>query len=357
MISASHNPYYDNGIKLINERGEKMDDSTLAAIESYLDGEYSGFEGSEVPYALRDNLGEIVDYVSGRNRYIGYLISLAAHSYRNVRVGLDCANGSAWNIARTVFEALGAKTFVINADPDGFNINRNAGSTHIEGLQRFVLENHLDVGFAYDGDADRCLAVDEKGQVVDGDKIIYILANQIRKEGRLTGNKVVTTIISNYGLFKALDEIGIGYEKTAVGDRYVYETMARNGYRVGGEQTGHIILSKYATTGDGILTSIELMEAMMDSKQTLSHLAAPVKTYPQVQRNVPVRDKSAVRNNEYVQQIVHEQEDLLGDTGRVILRESGTEPVMRVMAEALDIRTAEQCVDAIIEAMKKEGLA
>ncbi|MBR1711619.1 MAG: phosphoglucosamine mutase, partial [Clostridia bacterium] len=293
MISASHNVYYDNGIKLINSRGEKMDDATTSAIEAYLDGEYDELPNDDLPYAKRDELGEIVDYVSGRNRYIGYLISLASHSYRNVRVGLDCANGSSWNIARNVFEALGAKTFVINAEPDGFNINRNAGSTHIEGLQRFVLENHLDVGFAYDGDADRCLAVDEHGQVVDGDKIIYILANQIKKEGKLSGNKVVTTVMSNFGLYKALDEAGIGYEKTKVGDRFVYENMVANGYRVGGEQSGHIILSKYATTGDGILTSIEVMVAMMDSKQTLSHLAAPVKTYPQVLKNVPVKDKEA----------------------------------------------------------------
>ena len=356
MISASHNPYYDNGIKLINERGEKMDDETIAAIESYLDGEYD-LDSGDIPYALRDELGEIVDYVSGRNRYIGYLISLASHSYRNVRVGLDCANGSSWNIARTVFEALGAKTFVINAEPDGFNINRNAGSTHIEGLQRFVLENHLDVGFAFDGDADRCLAVDEKGQLVDGDKIMYILANQIKREGKLTGNKIVTTIMSNFGLYKALDEAGIGYEKTKVGDRYVYENMSKNGYRVGGEQSGHIILSKYATTGDGILTSIEVMEAMMDSKQTLSHLAAPVKTYPQVLRNVPVKDKAAVRENQHVQQVVKEQEKLLGNTGRVLLRESGTEPVIRVMAEAEDHRSAEECVNRMIDAIREEGLA
>ena len=237
----------------------------------------------------REELGEIVDYVSGRNRYVGYLISLAAHSYKNMRVGLDCANGSAWNIAKTVFEALGAKTFVINAEPDGVNINRGAGSTHIDGLRRFVVENHLDVGFAYDGDADRCLAVDENGEVVDGDKIIYIFGCQMKREGRLAGNKVVTTVMSNFGLYKALDEVGVGYEKTAVGDRFVYENMAQNGYCVGGEQSGHIILSKYATTGDGILTSIELMEAMLDSKQTLSRLAAPVTVYPQVLKNVRVQ--------------------------------------------------------------------
>mgnify|MGYP005958618299 FL=1 len=358
MISASHNPFYDNGIKLINSRGEKMDDQTIADIEAYLDGNLAalGIEG-DVPVAKREELGEIVDYVSGRNRYVGYLISLAAHSYKNMRVGLDCANGSAWNIAKTVFEALGAKTFVINAEPDGVNINRGAGSTHIDGLRRFVVENHLDVGFAYDGDADRCLAVDENGEVVDGDKIIYIFGCQMKREGRLAGNKVVTTVMSNFGLYKALDEVGVGYEKTAVGDRFVYENMAQNGYCVGGEQSGHIILSKYATTGDGILTSIELMEAMLDSKQTLSRLAAPVAVYPQVLKNVRVSDKAAVRENAHVQQVVQAVGERLGDTGRVLLRESGTEPVIRVMAEAQELRTAEACVNEMIEAIKAEGLA
>ena len=358
MISASHNPFYDNGIKLINGRGEKIDDETIEAIEAYLDGDYAklGLSG-DVPSATREALGEIVDYASGRNRYVGYLISLASHSFRNLRVGLDCANGSAWNIARTVFEALGAKTFVINAEPDGVNINRNAGSTHIEGLQRFVVENHLDVGFAYDGDADRCLAVDENGQVVDGDKILYIFAMKLRRDGRLRGNTVVTTVMSNLGLYKALDEEGIQYEKTAVGDRFVYECMAEKGYRVGGEQSGHIILSKYATTGDGILTSIELVEAMLDNKQTLSRLCAPVKTYPQVLVNVRVSDKGAVRGNERVQEAVQAVADRLGDSGRVLLRESGTEPLIRVMAEAKDEKTAKDAVDELIEVLKAEGLA
>ena len=357
MISASHNPFADNGIKLINGRGEKMDDETTEAIERYLDGDLAslGLTG-DVPAATGEALGEIVDYVSGRNRYVGYLISLASYSYKNMRVGLDCANGSAWNIARTVFEALGAKTFVINAEPDGVNINRNAGSTHIEGLRRFVRENHLDVGFAYDGDADRCLAVDENGDVVDGDKIIYIFGKQLRREGKLSGNKVVTTIMSNFGLYKALDEAGIGYEKTAVGDRFVYENMVQNGYCVGGEQSGHIILSKYATTGDGILTSIELMEAMLDNKQTLSRLCAEMTSYPQVLKNVRVTDKAAVRENAHVQQVVREVGERLGDTGRVLLRESGTEPVIRVMSEAEDERTAERCVDEMIAAMRDEGL-
>ena len=357
MISASHNAFMDNGIKLMNSRGEKMDDETIAAVEAYLDGDYAslGLSG-DVPLATGAELGEIVDYVSGRNRYVGYLISLASHSYKNMRVGLDCANGSAWNIARTVFEALGAKTYVMNAEPDGVNINRNAGSTHIEGLRRFVRDNHLDVGFAYDGDADRCLAVDEKGEVVDGDKIIYIFGKQLKKEGRLTGNTVVTTVMSNFGLYKALDEAGIRYEKTAVGDRYVYENMVKNGYCVGGEQSGHIILSKYATTGDGILTSVELMEAMLDSKQLLSRLCAEVVKYPQVLKNVRVTDKAAVRGNVHVQQVVAQVGERLGDSGRVLLRESGTEPLIRVMAEAQDERTAERCVDEMIEAMRDQGL-
>lgn len=357
MISASHNPFMDNGIKLLNSRGEKMDDATIEAIEQYLDGEYEALgTAGDVPLATGAELGEIVDYVSGRNRYVGYLISLAAHSYKNMRVGLDCANGSAWNIARTVFEALGAKTYVINAEPDGVNINRNAGSTHIEGLRRLVRDNHLDVGFAYDGDADRCLAVDENGEIVDGDKIIYIFGKHLKKEGKLAGNKVVTTVMSNFGLYKALDDAQIGYEKTAVGDRYVYENMVKNGYCVGGEQSGHIILSKYATTGDGILTSIELMEAMMESKQTLSRLCREVVTYPQVLKNVRVTDKKAVRENAHVQQVVEAVGARLGNTGRVLLRESGTEPVIRVMAEAEDERTAERCVDEMIDAMREQGL-
>ena len=356
MISASHNPFYDNGIKLINGRGEKMDDETTAAIEAYLDGDYAalGLEG-DLPLATGEKLGEIVDFVSGRNRYVGYLISLASHSYKNMRVGLDCANGSAWNIARTVFEALGAKTYVINAEPDGLNINRNAGSTHIDNLRRFVLENHLDVGFAYDGDADRCLAVDEKGELVDGDKIIYVFGKKLKREGHLAGNKVVTTIMSNIGLYKALDEEDIEYEKTNVGDRFVYENMAQNGYVVGGEQSGHIILSKYATTGDGILTSIELMEAMMDSKQTLSRLCAPVVTYPQVLKNVRVADKQAVRENARVQEAIREVEAKID--GRVLVRESGTEPLIRVMTEAKELRDAERFVNDIIDVIKAEGLA
>ena len=353
MISASHNPYHDNGIKLINSRGEKMDDETVAAIEAYLENNST----PEVPAATGENLGEIVDYVSGRNRYVGYLISLASHSFKSMRVGLDCANGSAWNIARAVFEALGAKTYIINAEPDGLNINRNAGSTHINALQRYVAENHLDVGFAYDGDADRCIAVDENGNIVDGDKILYIFAKQMKKEGKLNKNTVVTTVMSNLGLYKALDEEGINYEKTAVGDRFVYETMLKNDYCLGGEQSGHIILSKYATTGDGILTSIELMEAMLDGKQSLSRLCAGMKPYPQAHANIPIENKAAYRENLRIHDVISQMSEKLGDSGRVLVRESGTEPVIRIMAEAEQQRIADECVNRIVQTIREEGPA
>ena len=356
MISASHNPYQDNGIKLINCRGEKMDDETIAAVEAYLDGvPCQGLEGG-VPLARGENVGRVVDYVCGRNRYVGYLISLAAHSFKGKRIGLDCANGSAWHIARTVFDALGAKTYVINAEPDGVNINRDAGSTHMDGLCRFVLDHQLDAGFAYDGDADRCIAVDENGAVVSGDAILYILAKRIKREGALHGGKVVTTVMSNYGLYKALDDMGIGYEKTAVGDRFVYECMAEKGYVLGGEQSGHIILSKYATTGDGILTSIALMETMMESRQTLSKLCAGLTACPQVLQNVRVLEKAAVMENAHVQSVLRRMEKRLDGRGRVLLRGSGTEPVVRVMAEAEEESEAQSCVDAIVRAIADEGL-
>lgn len=357
MISASHNPYQDNGIKLINARGEKIDEETIAAVEAYLDGDYARFGLEDgVPYARGEHIGRVVDDVCCRNRYVGYLISLSAHSFKGKRIGLDCANGSAWHIARAVFDALGAKTYVIGAEPDGVNINRNAGSTHIDGLRRFVLENRLDAGFAYDGDADRCLAVDENGAVVDGDRILYILARRMKREGILHGGKVVTTVMSNFGLYKALDEAGIGYEKTAVGDRFVYECMAENGYALGGEQSGHIILSKYATTGDGILTSIALMETMMESKQTLSQLCGGMQMYPQVLKNIRVSDKTAVKENAVVQAVVRDMGEKLKGHGRVLLRESGTEPVIRVMAEAQEAQKAQFCVDAIVRAITEEGL-
>lgn len=277
MISASHNPYYDNGIKLFNGQGEKMDEEVIGLVEEYLDGEVRAFgqKWTEAPYAHRESVGRTVDYVAGRNRYVGYLISLGIYSFKGLKVGLDCANGSSWNIAKNVFDALGAKTYVINAEPDGTNINKNAGSTHIEGLQKFVVENGLDVGFAYDGDADRCLCVDEKGNVVNGDLILYIYARYMKERGKLINNTVVTTVMSNFGLYKAFDELGINYAKTKVGDKYVYEHMAEHGDCIGGEQSGHIIFSKYASTGDGILTSLKIMQAMIAKKSTLSKLAEP----------------------------------------------------------------------------------
>ena len=350
MISASHNPYYDNGIKLINSNGEKMDEETILKIEAYIDG-LSG----EIPFATRENIGRTVDYAMGRNRYIGYLISLATRSYKNKKVGLDCANGSAWMIAKSVFDELGAKTYVINNEPDGTNINTNCGSTHIEGLQKLVKEKGLDVGFAFDGDADRCLCVDENGNVVNGDMIIYIYGCYLKERGKLAGNKVVTTVMSNFGLYKALDEAGIEYEKTAVGDKYVYENMSANGYRVGGEQSGHIIFRKYATTGDGILTAIKMMEVMLEKKKTLAELAAPVPVYPQVLKNIRVTDKAAAQNDPDVQAAVKAVGEKLGADGRILVRESGTEPVVRVMVEAGEEALCEKYVDEVIDVIVKKG--
>lgn len=350
MISASHNPFYDNGIKLINSGGEKMDEATILKIEEYLDG-ISG----EVPYAKKEDIGCTVDYAAGRNRYVGYLISLATRSYRDKKIGLDCANGSAWTIAKNVFDALGAKTYVINNQPDGTNINTNCGSTHIEGLQKFVVENQLDCGFAFDGDADRCLCVDEKGELVDGDAILYIYGCYMKERGKLYGNKVVTTVMSNFGLYKAFDAVGIDYEKTAVGDKYVYENMVTNGYRLGGEQSGHIIFKKYATTGDGILTAIKMMEVMLERKKPLSELRAPFKVYPQVLQNIRVQDKAVVNADAQVQGKVAEIAGKLGDNGRILVRESGTEPLIRVMVEADLLETCQAYVGEVIDLIKAKG--
>ena len=358
MISASHNPYADNGIKLVNSRGEKMGDDTLEKIEQYIDGIYPLPSGlTDIPFARGEQVGCIVDYAAGRNRYIGYLISLSLHSFKQFNIGLDCANGSAWMIAKSVFDALGAKTHVINASPDGLNINRNAGSTHIEVLAHFVQENHLDIGFAFDGDADRCLAVDEKGNVVNGDHIMYLLAQDMKKRGMLPNNTVVTTVMSNLGLYRALDEAGIQYVQTAVGDKYVYENMQKTGNGIGGEQSGHIILSKYATTGDGILTAIKVMETVVSSKLPLSKLAEPVKMYPQVLKNIRVADKAAVREHPEVQAEIERIRAELGNSGRILLRESGTEPVMRVMVEADTAATCERYVDTVIDKIRALGLA
>ena len=359
MISASHNPYYDNGIKLLNSSGEKMDESVISLVEAYIDGQLECFgrRWEELPAAKREQIGRTVDYVSGRNRYIGYLISLGIYSFKGMRVGLDCANGSSWNIAKSVFDALGAKTYVINAQPDGYNINNNAGSTHIEGLQRFVIENGLDVGFAYDGDADRCLCVDEKGEVITGDHILYICGKVMKEQGLLMGNTVVTTVMSNFGLYKAFDECGINYEKTKVGDKYVYENMMMNNYRLGGEQSGHIIFSRYASTGDGILTSLKVMEAMLAKKKTLSQLSEGFTFYPQVLKNVRVDDKAAAQADPAVQKAIAEVTAQLGSTGRILVRESGTEPVIRVMVEAESKPLCQELVDRVVSVIQSTGHA
>ena len=359
MISASHNPYYDNGIKLINSFGEKMEASVTDLIEAYIDGnlEVFGHRWEELPLAKRDQIGRTVDHVSGRNRYIGYLISLGMHSFKGMKVGLDCANGSSWNIAKSVFDALGAKTYVINAEPNGYNINTNAGSTHIEVLQKFVIDNGLDVGFAYDGDADRCLCVDEKGNVITGDHILYIYGQYMKERGKLLGNTVVTTVMSNFGLYKAFDELGIGYAKTAVGDKYVYEYMMTNGCRLGGEQSGHIIFSKYASTGDGILTSLKMMEVMKAKKKTMSQLCEGLTIYPQVLKNVNVADKALAQNDPDVQAAVNEVAEKLGESGRILVRESGTEPKIRVMVEAETMEICQEYVDYVVDTIKRKGHA
>ncbi len=359
MTPASHNPYFDNGIKLLNREGEKMDEETIALVEDYLDGKLvvDGQPVTELPLAQEDRIGAITDYSAGRNRYIGYLISLAVYSFKGKKVALDCANGSAWSIAPSVFRALGADVYVLNDRPDGLNINQDAGSTHIEGLQRYVRENHMDVGFAYDGDADRCLAVDETGALVDGDKIMYLYARYMKEREKLVTNTVVTTVMSNFGLYKALEEAGIGYAKTAVGDKYVYEHMVQHGNRIGGEQSGHIIFSKYARTGDGILTSLKIMEVIMARKEPLSQLAAPVVIYPQVLINVRVKDKRTAQEDPAVQAAVAAVAAELGDTGRILVRESGTEPLVRVMVEAGTKERCQTLAEQVVSVIQAQGHA
>ncbi|WP_461816101.1 phosphoglucosamine mutase [Faecalimonas sp.] len=351
MISASHNVFYDNGIKVINGKGHKLETEVEEKVEAYIDGTFG-----ELPLATRENIGRTVDYSAGRNRYIGHLIAMATRSFKEKRVGLDCSNGSASSIAKSVFDALGAKTYVIHSEPDGTNINRNCGSTHIETLQQFVKEKNLDVGFAYDGDADRCLAVDENGNVVDGDLILYVCGKYLKEQGRLNNDTIVTTIMSNIGLYKACDKVGMKYEKTAVGDKYVYENMVQNNHSLGGEQSGHIIFSKYATTGDGILTSLLLMEVMLEKKETLGKLTEEVKIYPQLLKNVKVSDKKIARENLAVVREVEKVAEVLGSDGRILVRESGTEPVIRVMVEAATHELCEEYVNQVIDVMEKEGL-
>ena len=351
MISASHNPFYDNGIKIINGNGQKMEADVEEQIEKYIDD-----EKPRVPYAVRENVGRTVDFSAGRNRYIGYLISIPTRSFKNYRVGLDCANGSASSVAKSVFDALGAKTYVINNEPDGTNINTNCGSTHIEVMQKFVKEKHLDVGFAYDGDADRCIAVDHLGNIINGDLIMYICGKYLMEQGKLEHNTIVTTVMSNLGLYKACDRAGIKYEQTAVGDKYVCENMMANGHSLGGEQSGHIIFSKHATTGDGILTSLMVMEVMIEKKLPLNLLASEVTIYPQLLKNVRVSNKAAARNNAAVKEIIAQVEKELGSDGRILVRESGTEPVIRVMVEAKKDAICKEMVDKVIDVMDKESL-
>ena len=357
MISASHNPYYDNGIKLINGQGKKMEEETIALVEDYLDGklELFGQKWEEIPFAHREQIGRSVDYVSGRNRYMGYLISLVRHSFEDMKVALDCANGSSWSIAQKVFDALGAETHIINAEPDGTNINMNAGSTHIEGLQKYVVEHGMDVGFAYDGDADRCLCVDEKGNIMTGDHILYVYGRYLKERGELLNNTVVTTVMSNLGLYKAFDKLGIGYAKTAVGDKYVYEYMSQNDCCIGGEQSGHIIFSKYASTGDGILTSLQMMEVLLEKKQTLSELTRDLTIYPQVLVNVKVKNKKSAQNDPDVQAAVQKVTEELGESGRILVRESGTEPLIRVMVEAETQEICQKYVDEVVKVIAEKG--
>lgn len=350
MISASHNPYYDNGLKVINGNGHKLEAEIEEKIEAYIDS-----SEDTIPMATRENIGCTVDYAIGRHRYIGYLMSLATRSFKNVKVGLDCANGSSYSVAKGVFDALGAKTYAIGMEPNGININDGCGSTHIENLQKFVIENNLDVGFAYDGDADRCLAVDDKGEVIDGDAILYLCGCYLKEKGELNNNTVVTTVMSNLGLYKALDRAGISYEQTAVGDKYVNANMMENGHSLGGEQSGHIIFSKYAVTGDGVLTSLMLMEVMLEKKTKLSELRKDLKVYPQLLKNVRVADKPAARADEDVQAAVEKVSKELGDEGRILLRESGTEPVIRVMVEAKTDELCEKYVDEVVNVLYSKG--
>ena len=358
MITASHNPFYDNGIKIVNKYGEKLDDLTANLIEAYIDNNMSalGLEENDLPLATGEKLGCIVDYSAGRNRYVGYLISLAANSYKKLRIGLDCANGASWMIAKSVFDALGAQTFLTGAFPDGVNINLNCGSTHIDNLTALVREKHLDVGFAFDGDADRCIAVDENGEVVDGDKILYIFASRLKSRGMLDKDTVVATVMSNSGLVKALADLKIKCERTSVGDRYIYECMQKNGYRLGGEQSGHIILQKYATTGDGLLTAIMLTEQMCDEKSTLSKLSKPVILYPQFEKSIKVKSKSAVVSDSDVINKLEKIAEEIGTNGRILLRESGTEPVVRIMVECEDMKLCEKYAGDLAEVIKEKGV-
>lgn len=359
MITASHNPYHDNGIKILNRYGEKMEESVLNLCEDYIDGklECFGQKWTDIPFATRFDIGKMVDYVAGRNRYIGYLISLSKYSFRGMNVGLDCANGTTWNIAKSVFEALGAKTYVINANPNGFNVNENCGSTHMEGLQKLVKDNNLDIGFAFDGDGDRCLCVDDNGELLNGDHILYMYGIYMKEREKLLTNTVVVTVMSNFGFFKAMEEAGIETAKTKVGDKYVHDYMVEHGCRIGGEQSGHIIFSKYASTGDGVLTALKVMEVMLAKKKKVSELCSGMTMYPQVLKNVRVQDKALTLGDDDVKASVDAVSKELGNSGRILVRESGTEPVIRVMVEAQTNEICEKYVDSVIDVIKKKGYA
>ncbi|MBQ9757517.1 MAG: phosphoglucosamine mutase [Clostridia bacterium] len=352
MISASHNPYHDNGIKLINNRGEKMSESIIADIEAYIDGVIG-----EIPLAVGEDIGRTIDYVAGRNRYTGYIISLARNSYKGIKIGLDCSNGSTWMLAKNIFDTLGAETYVIGNQPNGFNINYECGSTHIENLQALVKDNNLDIGFAFDGDADRCLAVDEKGNILTGDHIMYFCGKYMKENGTLKKNTVVTTVMSNIGLYKALDAEGIDYVKTDVGDKYVYEAIQTNGFCFGGEESGHIIFSKYASTGDGLITALQIMEVLIESKLVASKLCEGFERFPQLTRNVRVEDKDAALGDEDVKRAVKEVEESLGDDGRILFRKSGTEPLIRIMVEAKGESICEAMAQKVYDVMKEKGYA
>ena len=357
MITASHNAFYDNGIKVINRYGEKLDDRTTALIEAYLDGDMKalGINDKDLPFATKENIGSIIDYASGRNRYIAYLISLASHSYKHLKIGLDCANGASWMIANAVFSALGAKTEVIGVEPNGLNINKDCGSTHIEKLCALVKEKHLDLGFAFDGDADRCIAVDENGEVVDGDKMLFILGKRLKRRGILNKDTIVSTIMSNSGFVASLEKAGMKTVQTSVGDRFVYECMQDKDYTLGGEQSGHIIMKKYATTGDGLLTAIMLTEEVCDTKLSLAKLTQEVQLFPQYLKNIRVKSKPAVMADDEVRKITKEVEEEINGRGRVLIRQSGTEPVIRIMIECENEKKCVEFAERIAKVIKERG--
>ena len=352
MISASHNPYFDNGIKLFSSLGDKMNDDFLLMVEEYIDRPDTE---EDIPLATKDRIGKVIDYLDARIMYSGFLTTAVHTPLGGLKVVLDTANGASYALAPAVFKRLGANVTVINNSPDGTNINKNAGSTHIKGLVNKVLETGADVGFAYDGDGDRCIAVDKSGAIINGDRVMYIWATWLKSQGKLVTNTVVTTVMSNMGLYKALEEEGILYTQTKVGDRYVHEYMMEHGNIIGGEQSGHIIVNDYLNSGDGILTSLLLSEVMVKTDKTLSVLSEKMSDYPQVLVNVIVSDKNATMEDERVKDAVKEAEKKLDGKGRVLVRASGTEPVVRVMSEAKEQKDAEEAVSEVVEKLRELG--